>query len=421
MKWLIFVLLCMLTVNMFGKVEIKNIDEKFNIFRNEKLYTIKGLSGFSNLKKAKEIGANSILLYSDNLDNIEFLKEKLDEAKKVNITVSIILGMGLERKGFDYSNNDMVSNQFLRIEKIVTSLKDHSALLMWGVGNELHLDAKKDNFYSAIEDIAKMIKNTDSNHPIFTTISELNSTVISNIIKYCPSLDLLGVNSYGGVNSIADRLKTSQWNNKPVIITEWGPTGHWELGNTRWGAPIEQTSGEKALNYEARYPTITNSGIIVGSFAFYWGYKQEVTPTWYSLFSGDMTMTCEAVDYIQNAFSSKFPKNRAPSLLYVAMNDTVATENIGTTPSQTNTIFVEVSDPENDKLKYNIYVTKESISKHIGGDYEPELEKVDIGTFTKETIHYFISPKEKGYYRVFVIVTDGHNHFASANIPFEVK
>ena len=47
-------------------------------------------------------------------------------------------------------------------------IKDHPALLMWAVGNEVDLFYKNFRVWNAVEDISKMIKKHDSNHPIMT-------------------------------------------------------------------------------------------------------------------------------------------------------------------------------------------------------------------------------------------------------------
>src|SRR5690606_12767205 len=98
-------------------------------------------------------------------------------------------------------------------------------------------------------------------------------------------------------------------------VTEWGPTGHWQIARTDWDVPIEQTSTEKASAYRDRY----TAGVLgapqqsLGSYAFLWGQKQETTPTWYGMFleSGEAT---EVVDSRQCLWTGEWPETRAPSI-----------------------------------------------------------------------------------------------------------
>lgn len=56
---------------------------------------------------------------------------------------------------------------------------------------------------------------------------------VADIVKRCPDLDLLGINSYGDIYTLSAALKKYGWT-KPFLISEWGPDGYWEVRKTPW-------------------------------------------------------------------------------------------------------------------------------------------------------------------------------------------
>jgi hypothetical protein len=407
-------------------VVITNENGKFVLLKNGKPFFMKGVCGYAEPKKLVKIGANSVLVY-----NSTNLGEILDEAQKYGLTVSAFVFFEVERHGANYHDANFVNAQMETNRTLVQKYKNHPALIAWGVGNEVYLfstntsspliiKADNENVWKSINDTVKMIHSEDPHHPVFTTITELNPKIVAEVMKFCPDLDLLGLNSYAGITSLPGSVAASPWK-KPIIITEWGPNGHWETGYTGWKASIEAASGEKELNYEARYPVVISCTNLLGAYTFFWGYKQEVTPTWYSLLD-KKGRTTEAVDALQYGFTGKWPKNRAPHLIFMTMNDRTPNENVMVPPESTNSVYMEISDPENDKLIYTWAIRKESPSLHIGGDEEPEMPDIPVTILhLKKTDAQFIAPKEEGHYRLFVTVTDGLDHFASANYPFAVE
>jgi hypothetical protein len=100
------------------------------------------------------------------------------------------------------------------------------------------------------------------------------------------TIDLLCINTYGGLATLPRTIRQSGWDGA-YLVTEWGPTGHWEGLQTIWKSPIEETSSEKAAVYKSRYEYgIENDRQkCLGSYVFLWGQKQERTPTWYGVFT----------------------------------------------------------------------------------------------------------------------------------------
>ena len=89
------------------------------------------------------------------------------------------------------------------------------------------------------------------------------------------------------------------------MITEFGPIGPWEgVGESDWGAPIEETSHEKAKRYrDAQVAAMDkDSEYCLGTFPFYWGNKQETTSTWFGMFlpGGEHLEAVDIISYSWN-------------------------------------------------------------------------------------------------------------------------
>jgi hypothetical protein len=227
----------------------------------------------------------------------------------------------------------------------VRKYKDYPALLIWGIGNELNLNYTNPKVWDAVNNIAKMIHQEDPNHPVTTMLAGVNKKEIDYIKDRCPALDLLSVQVYGGLASVPQQLRSAGWEG-PYMVTEWGPTGHWEGLQTAWKAPIEETSSEKAAVYQSRYAYSMEKDKekCLGSYVFLWGQKQERTPTWYGLFT-DKGEESEVVDVMQFLWSRKWPKNQAPHFYSFQLSNQKATDNVMLKPGEKYDAVVLAFDP----------------------------------------------------------------------------
>lgn len=290
-------------------VTLVNENGKYQLYRQGKPYFIRGGGGSRNLELLAASGGNSLRTWDTN-----YAAKTLDEAQKLGLTVMLGLRLGIERHGFDYNDAAAVAAQKQAVIAEVMKYKDHPALLVWGVGNELDLFYTNTNMWYAVEDIVKTIKSLDPNHLVTVVTAGVDAEKVRLIKERVPSIDYLSVNVYGELGTLPQTLLEYGWDGA-YAVTEWGPTGHWQITKTAWDVPIEQTSTEKAQSYLERY----QAGILgspekaLGSYAFYWSQKQETTPTWYGLFleSGEST---EAVDTLEYLWTGKWPHDRAPSI-----------------------------------------------------------------------------------------------------------
>jgi hypothetical protein len=342
-------------------VEIEKTARGFRLLRNGQPYHIKGAGGTMHFDKLQAAGANSVRTWGiDNLDRV------LTDARPHGFTVCAGLWMGHERHGFNYGDAAAVAKQKETIRAAVTKYKDDPAILFWAIGNEMEGEGKNPLVWQAVNDVAKMIKQIDPSRPTMTVIAELGPGKIDALKKYCPDIDVLGINAYGGMGSLADRLTEQRWE-KPFVVTEYGALGPWEGGYAPWGAPIEWTSSRKAEFAIANYRSTVegNPDWCLGSYAFLWGNKQERTSTWFGLFLKDGSRL-GLVDELTHAWTGKWPENRVPRLMALESEADLKT----LPPGTRHTAIIKARDPEGDPLQVTWEVRSETTDARSGGDAE---------------------------------------------------
>lgn len=400
------------------KVEVRKTDSgSYKLFKDGQPYFIKGAGGSGYPDRIAAYGGNSIRTWSTrNAQRV------LDSAYKYGLTVLMGLDVGRERHGFNYDDTAAVQKQFEQLKKEVLKYKDHPALLAWGIGNELNLSYRNPKVWNAVNDISKMIHELDPNHPTSTVLAGINKGLVDHIKERASDIDILSVNTYGGLATLPRTIKQAGWDG-PYMVTEWGPTGHWEGLQTAWRSPIEETSSEKAAVYKSRYESSIEKDVekCLGSYVFLWGQKQERTPTWYGMFT-EKGEESEVMDVMQFLWSGRWPSNKAPHIYSLQVNDMKAISNIYLRPGDSYPAVAVATDPDNDPLTYRWELLPEPTKLSEGGDYEPRPVAIEaavtIGMDGKATLK---APATEGAYRLFVYVTDGHNNVATANIPFFVK
>ena len=399
-------------------VTIEHTADGWQLLRNGEPYFIKGAGGNESLDKLVAAGGNSIRTW--DAENIGWL---LDEAQKQGLSVAVGIWLEHERHGMNYDDPAQRKAQLDRVRTLVNQWKDHPAVLLWGVGNEVENDGDMGKALRAIEDAAALIKQLDPNHPTMSVTAEIGADKAKRVVESCPSIDILGINSYAGIASLPQRLNAQGVTDKPYIVTEFGPRGHWESPHAQWGAPIEPSSSEKFDMYRKNYAEgiAAPKGRCLGSYVFLWGHKQEVTYSWYGMFlpSGETTPTIDAMIY---SWTGKLPEQRAPLVDPIRFS---AGNQPKVKPGQTLSAFPKAEDPNGDELRYEWEVISESRDRRTGGDREaaPPAYETDFEVSTKPNGQRvsFKAPTEPGPYRLFLVVHDGTGRAGTANMPFFVE
>ena len=390
----------------------------FQLIRNGKPFYIKGGAAHPDyLEELKAAGANTARIY----DTIN-LKEILDRAHALDLAVVADIPMPkLHSDGDFYEDDRKFEALKARVASVVTAHKDHPALLYWNLGNELYYPYfyKNSNLHSRFNILIDLIHEIDPNHPVSTVTIGANKLRILSIHRKSPQLDFISFNSFGVLSQFSKKLKPISpiWKG-PHVITEWGVNGPWEAQTTSWKAPIEETSTKKAEHIRQRYydymePLKEENSF--GSFIFYWGQKNEVTPTWYSMFTEDKMKT-QSVFEMQKIWNNNttgiFP---GPQVEYILLNGKGAAESIILLPGIIAEIEAKIPESKLQNLEYHWEIRKESwYAYNIS-------ELIDVGDFQiSGTSAQFSTPLEEGPYRAFLYLTNETEYLATANIPFYI-
>ncbi len=413
-----------------SRVELVSKDDgTFELLRNGEPYFVKGAGTGTgdaqvpgDLETLAASGGNSIRTWGiDQLDEQVDGKPLLDRAHELGISVMVGFWVQHPRHGFDYGDPQSIEVQRSKLREAVVKYRDHSALLVWGLGNEMEAFVPGEidvRIWQELNHLAGIIKDLDPYHPVVTVVAEVNPAAIEGIMTHYPNLDILGVNAYGGAATVGIRLRDSGWNG-PYLLAEYGVHGPWEVAKTSWGAPIEGDPSTKALETYVTYKTDrdNNIGRSLGSHVFYWGNKQEATQTWFGMFSptGEKGPRVDAMAY---AWSGAWPANRAPKL--ESLEAPFALQRIAA--GTTSEAVVDCVDREGDDLTYTWDIRAESTDRRLGGDAEAAppsfAEAIQEGHGTARVV--INAPDQPGPYRIFVTCRDGKGGATTHNVPFFV-
>lgn len=430
--WTLFILLILMGCNQQKseteqeitgptRAEIKKEGDKFQLYVGGEPFYIKGAGlEFGDIPALARNGGNSFRTWRTN-NGERSGKEVLDEAYENGLYVTMGLDVDRERHGFNYDNKAAVAVQFEKLKAEVMELKDHPALIIWAIGNELNLRATNPKVWDAVNDLSKMIHEIDPNHLTTTTLAGISKELVDEIKLRAPDLDLLSIQMYADIVNLPKYIAETGWDG-PYIVTEWGATGHWEVETTEWGAPIENNSTVKAEYYLERYKTAIEpyKNQCLGSYVFLWGQKQERTPTWYGIFMENGNET-ESVDVMHYIWKNEWPANRCPRLVEFELDGKTAYDNVSLNSNKHYNAVIKIEDAEGDDITYIWDIMPESTDLGDGGDFESTPESLH-GLIEGEgdTIE-LTAPSIPGAYRLFIYADDGHGNTAHANIPFFVN
>ena len=409
--------LCMIPITAYtapniaeGKPSIVKLvknDAGYQLLKNGQPYFIKGGGGEGSLSLLAASGGNSVRTWG--VDN---LGKMLDEAQKQGLTVTAGIWIGTV-DNFNYDDADQIASQNERVKQAILKYKDHPALLMWAIGNEMEGNGDKGAVWSAVNNLAVMAHKLDPNHPTMTVIAEMGGNKIKNLHRLCPDIDIVGINSYGGAPSVPERYKQAG-GEKPFIVTEFGPPGVWELSKNDWGVALEPTSTEKAAIYRKAYTqgVLAAKRQCLGSYAFIWGSKPEATATWFGMLLPDNSRLASA-DVMTELWSGKPPANRCPEITSLKVDGPVKLE-----PGATVQATLATSSSQGNPLKVEWVLQADPLKYGSGGETDAALLTYPDAIISSSHKQAQVRmPKEGGPYRLYAYVRDNKGGAAVANVP----
>ncbi|MCH8495958.1 MAG: hypothetical protein LAT57_10070 [Balneolales bacterium] len=407
-----------LRVDESKTVYIKKTEAGFQLIRNGEPFYIQGAGGESNFKELAEIGGNTIRLF--DTANIQ---EKLDEAHKHNLAAIVDVYLPPYDKSYNlYDDYDQKEILKQNIRELVLQYKDHPALLLWNLGNEIKypLVFRKNSFIKTFNELVEIIHEADPNHPVSTSIIGAGRKSMASIFIHSPKLDLVAFNTFGNTKFVNSHLAQVSFffGQRPYYFSELGPDGPWESKYTSWGAPIEFTSSVKSelVRYRTNIIRERKDTACLGSVHFYWGSKLERTHTWFSLFKEGYKS--EIISVIESHWAQSDNPPKPIGLDYMLVNNKSAYESIIFLPGELSeaTLFFDENYGGGARVVWEIYPEAWYSDTSEKVDYNPIDTFVDVEDYTTT----FLAPVREGPYRIFAYVYNQEGFFASSNTPFYV-
>lgn len=206
------------------------IGKDLDIIKNAKLNTIRIFIQYDDFGKA-----------DIKPEKMAKLKKILDLAETKNLFVIVTL--------FDFYSDYTLENWTLthrHAEKIVSTFKDHKAILAWDLKNEPNLDFEnrdKSNVLNWLEHMITVVKENDPNHLV--TIGWSNSTEATHLAK---QVDFVSYHFYNAIADLEKETRTlEKITKKPIVIEEFGVPSYNGIWNLRGSNEKEQAQYHKKM------------------------------------------------------------------------------------------------------------------------------------------------------------------------------
>ena len=401
---------------------IKKEGEQWQLAVDGNPFEIKGVTfGYDHdvenydayFQELKFLGVNSIRTWGTSSNTPKLL----DTAHKYGIKVMLGIWMRHGRPGaeaddsFDYVNDES-GKEIMYADALATveQYKDHPAILMWGIGNEVYLNIATDNekliYSNLLEKICKQIKIIDRNHPILSV--EAWTFGIEWWTKYVPSVDIYGINTYGAGANILPQEIAKKGGTKPYIITEFGVRGEWDIDKDNNGVKPEPSDTEKYDAITTGYNEwIKGKPGCMGVYVFHYSNDNHFVAPW--LLTHVNGMKRPQFWAIREAYTGQKPLNHVPSIENFQLPKDAIKSNSWVPVS------IKVSDKEQEVLNYKFFYNQRSGSRKRRDQLTPLTSRGS----TSEGLEIQV-PSEHGGVKIYAMVSDTYGNVGIASTSISV-
>jgi len=232
----------------------------------------------------KEMGVNTLRIYYNPMKpNKEFLRKMYkDDGLMVlmgNLIGKYSVGSGASwSEGTDYENPQHQKKMMESVREMVMEYKDEPYILIWLLGNEnnygvaSNADKKPEAYFKFVNELAKMIKSIDPNHPV--AVGNGDTLFLDKFAKFSPDVDAYGANVYRGDYGFGSFWQqVAELTDKPAFITEYGSPAFGGSNMTQVQALEAQAAYHKGNWLDILYNSagyVNGEGNSVGGVAFEW-------------------------------------------------------------------------------------------------------------------------------------------------------
>jgi hypothetical protein len=389
-------------------------------------FQIKGVCGDGDFERLSRLGVNTVRGYT--IAKPEAMRAKLDRANQLGM--KMILSEWMPHHGdnknsdghiwtFDYNTkgDKMVESLIRKVEGI----GDHPAILMWGLGNEVHLD---EPYLRVVNRMSQEIHKRFPLHLTSLTMVNAKPEAIAAVKKFAPDLDVLGIQSYSRGAVCGAIRKTEELWQKPFYMSEFNTNGPWNFGKTEWGVEYDEPVTRKVSELKDCYAAIDASPLCLGSTIFVWGpYSTGDRPTYFSLLldpspeggkkaaSFDRLLLTPQSDVIAGHFTGKpVVGNRAPVLSKLEFEGGVRSRVVK--PGERMPVRFTAEDANHDKVEFVTWILQAKASK----------VKSLAGPFPQASTGNAViaAPNTPGEYLILVYAKDNKGGASASTLPFKV-